>query len=96
MRTIKTDAFVLALTWVELKHQDSSLLAASLSDGNVYFYRQGVTVDKMHFNANIISMTCGKYGREENVLVMVTKGKHYSDALKKLVLFPNKCCSWLT
>jgi hypothetical protein len=65
----------LAITWIEMANQDISLLAVSIANGEVHFYRQGIQIEKLRFNSGIICMTCGRFGREDGVLVMVSKGK---------------------
>lgn len=74
MRKMSFETFVQALVWVEMKNQDLSMLAVTLADGSVLFYRQGSMVQKLHFNSGIISMVFGRFGREDGVLVMVSKG----------------------
>ena len=74
MRKINLDTFILTLVWVEMKHKDLSMLAITLSDGSVLFYRQGAIIHQLHFNSGIISIVFGRFGREEGVLVMVSKG----------------------
>lgn len=49
-------------------------MAVSLANGQVHFYRQGILVEQLHFKTYIISMTFGRYGREDGTLVMVSKG----------------------
>lgn len=51
-----------------------SLLAVSLANGTVQFYRQSVVIEQLQFNTGIISMICGRFGREDGVLVMISKG----------------------
>jgi hypothetical protein len=58
-----------------MANQDISLLAVSLANGEVHFYRQDILIEKLRFNTGIISMTCGRFGREDGVLVMVSKGE---------------------
>ncbi len=74
MRKIVVDDFILAITWIEMANQEISLLAVSLANGEVQFYRQDILIEKLRFNTGIISMTCGRFGREDGVLVMVSKG----------------------
>ena len=74
MRKIKVETFIFSLTWVETKHQDMSLLAISLANGSVLFYRQGDVIEKLQFKVGIISMSCGRLGREDGVLAMISKG----------------------
>ncbi|EFX84297.1 hypothetical protein DAPPUDRAFT_314992 [Daphnia pulex] len=73
LRKIVVDDFILAITWIEMANQEISLLAVSLANGEVQFYRQGILIEKLRFNTGIISMTCGRFGREDGVLVMVSK-----------------------
>ena len=62
------------MTWIEAKRQDMSILAVSLANGSVLFYRQGTVVEKLYFKTAIISMSWGRFGREDGVLVMISKG----------------------
>lgn len=62
---------------MELKNKDMSLLAVALSNGTVQFYRKGLIIEQLHFNSGIISLTCGRFGREDGVLIMITKGKNF-------------------
>ncbi len=82
MRKISLDTFVLSLTWIEMKHKDLSLLAIALADGSVLFYRQGVVIQQLHFSNGIISMVYGRFGREDGVLAMVSKGILYIIVVK--------------
>lgn len=74
MRKIAVSDYILAITWIEMKNQEVSLLGISLANGTIQFYRQDILVDQLRFNSNIISMTCGRFGREDGVLILVSKG----------------------
>ena len=69
-------SFILSMTSIEMQHQSHSLLAVSLADGQVLFYQNSALVHQFRANSNIIAMTSGRFGREEGVLIMVTKGNH--------------------
>lgn len=74
LRKIAVDTFILTITWIQSTNQELCLLAVSLANGQVHFYRQGILVEQLHFKTYIISMTFGRYGREDGTLVMVSKG----------------------
>lgn len=76
IRKTSVNDFILAITWVELTNKDISLLAVALSNGTVRFYHKGLIIEQLHFNSGIISMTCGRFGREDGVLIMISKGIH--------------------
>ncbi|KAK4014414.1 hypothetical protein OUZ56_026937 [Daphnia magna] len=73
LRKIAVDTFILTITWIQSTNQELCLLAVSLANGQVHFYRQGILVEQLHFKTYIISMTFGRYGREDGTLVMVSK-----------------------
>ncbi|XP_057381177.1 Bardet-Biedl syndrome 1 protein-like [Daphnia carinata] len=73
LRKIVVDTFILAIAWIQPTNQDLCLLAVSLSNGQVHFYRQGILIEQLHFKTSIVSMTFGRYGREDGTLVMVSK-----------------------
>lgn len=74
IRKIVVGDFILAMTWIEMRNQDVSLLAVSLAGGRVLFYRQDILVDQLSLNSNIVSMIYGRFGREDGVLILVSKG----------------------
>lgn len=62
------------MTCVEVKSQDASILAVSLADGTVNFYRQGAVLEQFQSSSPIVSMISGRFGREDGVLVTVSRG----------------------
>lgn len=74
LRKIVVDTFILAIAWIQSLNQELCLLAVSLANGLIHFYRQGILLDQLNFKTSIVSMTFGRYGREDGALVMVSKG----------------------
>lgn len=68
------ERLVVAVTSVEVRSQDASILAVSLADGSLLFYRQGALLERLHAASPVVAMASGRFGREDACLVMVTRG----------------------
>uniref|UniRef100_T1J8I6 Uncharacterized protein n=1 Tax=Strigamia maritima TaxID=126957 RepID=T1J8I6_STRMM len=58
---------------VEVKQLGITLIAVALSDGLIHFYLDRFLVDVMVAEDTVVALKFGRFGREDNTLVMVTQ-----------------------
>ena len=73
---MKTGSFILSMTWVEIKQLNTYLLAVSLANGVVQLYKNSSVVGQFDVDVNrpIAFMVSGRFSREDDVLIMLSKG----------------------
>ncbi|UXI22696.1 lysine-specific demethylase 8 [Sarcoptes scabiei] len=58
---------------IALERQGLNLLAVALTNKTIRFYNDRKCVDVLSINDIVVAMKFGRYGREDNTLVMITK-----------------------
>ncbi|KAK8384168.1 hypothetical protein O3P69_009121 [Scylla paramamosain] len=71
---IKLPGAVLCLECLELRTLSLTLVALALADNRVLIYRDKHLVDTIHTEDRVSAMRFGRFGREDNTLVLVLKG----------------------
>ena len=60
---------------LEIRSLGLKLTALGMSDNRVLIYQDKYLVDTIHTEDSISGMKFGKFGREDNTLILVLKGK---------------------
>ena len=60
---------------LEIRSLGLKLTALGMSDNRVLIYQDKYLVDTIHTEDSISGMKSGKFGREDNTLILVLKGK---------------------
>ncbi|CAG0912671.1 unnamed protein product [Notodromas monacha] len=67
-------ASILCSELIEVRQLDMTAVAVGLSDGSVLVYKDKALVDSFKIHDGVSSMKFGRFGREDNTLVIVTRG----------------------
>lgn len=73
--SLKLPAPVLCMESLEIRTLGLTLTALGLADRRVLVYRDKHVVDTIHTQDNVTAIKFGRFGREDNTLVMIMKGQ---------------------
>jgi len=63
------------LTPIPLPHQSATLVAVALNGGHLHFYHGRQLVDTLRAQQTVSGMVFGRFGQEENALIMFSVGE---------------------
>lgn len=75
---LQQPAGITAVAAIDIEILGLSLIAVALDNKEIHFYNNKIRVDKFVTESVITSMKFGRYGREDNTLVMVSRSGHLS------------------
>lgn len=82
---INLPAAACALCPVPLPHQSATLVAVSLNGGLLQLYNGRQLVDVIKAPQSVSGLVFGRFGQEENALIMFTVGKYSHITFFKII-----------
>lgn len=73
--TLKLPAPVMCMETLEIRTLGLKLTGLGMSDHRVLIYRDKHLVDTIYTEDSVAAMKFGRFGREDNTLILVLKGK---------------------
>ena len=71
------DSLIMCLEVIEVKTLNLRLVAVALEDKRVLIYKDKHLVDTINTDAPVTATLYGRFGREDNAFVLVTRGKSF-------------------
>lgn len=70
---MKQPAVITTIEAIDVERQGLRLIAVALDNRQIHLYNDRNRVDIIETDDTIVSMKCGRFGREDNTLVMVSR-----------------------
>ena len=79
MWTIEMDSQIMCVELIEIKNLNLRLVAVAVKSNKIFIYKDKHLVDTIYTEEPVSAMLYGRFGREDNVLILVMKGQQQAN-----------------